>query len=212
MKNLLIVLIAVFATTLLTAQNNWEAPLQAQINAAQQARTPAELQAITSVLERIALSNPTEWLPAYHAAYYNSQVFWRSGKAGCEPCLEQMDKFLTTAEDIDNNSEVLTLRANYYQAKLQGSPMMAPYYGQKASGTLEVALSEDPNNPRAHLLMGQNIYHTPAMFGGGAEKAKPFLDNAAKLFAKADATTPTIQPSWGKRALNNMNKQMASAE
>ena len=212
MKNLLIVLIAVFATTFLTAQNNWEAPLQAQITAAQQAKTPAELQVVTSALERIALSNPIEWLPAYHAAYYNSQVFWRSGKEGCDACLDQMDKFLTSAEEIDNNSEVLTLRANYYQAKLQGSPMMAPYYGPKASGMLKVALNVDADNPRAYLLMGQNLYYTPAMFGGGADKAKPFLNKAAKLFAEADTTTPTIQPSWGKRALDQMNRQMASAE
>jgi len=97
-----------------------------------------------------------------------------------------MDKFLEVAEKVDNNSEVLALRANYYQAKLQGSPMMAPYYGPKAGNILEVALNEDPTNPRAYLLMGQNLFYTPAMFGGGADKAKPFLEKAAALFAKAD--------------------------
>ena len=211
MKNLLIVLIVVFANNFMTAQVSWEAPLQAQLTAAAQAKTPEELQVVTSTIERIALSNPTEWLPTYHAAYYNSQVFWRSGKKGCDSCLEQMDKFLTAAEKLDNNSEVLTLRANYYQAKLQGSPMMAPYYGPKAGNILEVALNVDPKNPRALLLMGQNLFYTPAMFGGGADKAKPFLEKAAKLFAEADTAT-SIQPSWGKRESDRMNKQIASAE
>lgn len=211
MKNLLIVLIVVFANNFLTAQVSWEAPLQAQVTAADQAKTVEDLQVITSTLERIALSNPTEWLPAYHAAYYNSQVFWRSGKKGCDACLDQMDKFLETAEKLDNNSEVLTLRANYYQAKLQGSPMMAPYYGPKAGNILAVALNVDPKNPRAHLLMGQNLFYTPAMFGGGADKAKPYLEKAKALFAKAD-TTPSIQPSWGQRESDRMNKQLASAE
>ncbi len=212
MKKLLIVLIVVFANNFMTAQVSWEAPLQAQLTAAKQAKTPEELQVVTSTIERIALSNPTEWLLAYHAAYYNSQVFWRSGKKGCDACLEQMDKFLTTAEKLDNNSEVLTLRANYYQAKLQGSPMMAPYYGPKAGNILEVALNVDPKNPRALLLMGQNLFYTPAMFGGGADKAKPFLEKAATLFAEADETTSSIQPNWGKRASDRMNKQLASAE
>ncbi len=212
MKNLLIVLIVVFANNFMTAQVSWGAPLQAQLTAAKQAKTPEELQVITSTIERIALSNPTEWLLAYHAAYYNSQVFWRSGKQGCDACLEQMDKFLTTAEKLDNNSEVLTLRANYYQAKLQGSPMMAPYYGPKASNILEVALNVDPKNPRALLLMGQNLFYTPAMFGGGADKAKPFLEKAAAIFAEADETTPSIQPTWGKRESDRMSKQLASAE
>ena len=211
MKNLLIVLIFVFANNFLNAQSAWEAPLQAQLTAGEQSKTVEELQLVASALERIALSNPTEWLPAYHAAYYNSQVFWRAGKKGCDACLDQMDKFLTTAEKLDNNSEVLALRANYYQAKLQGSPMLAPYYGPKASNILEVALTEDPNNPRALLLMGQNLFYTPAMFGGGADKAKPFLEKASKIFAAAD-TAPTILPSWGKYMSDQMEKQLASAE
>jgi len=212
MKNLLIVLIFVFANNFMTAQTSWEAPLQVQLTAAKNAKTVEDLQVVTSALERIALSNPAEWLPAYHAAYYNSQVFWRAEKNDCDTCLEQMDKFLTTAEKLDNNSEVLTLRANYYQAKLQGSPMMAPYYGPKAGNILQVAINVDPNNPRAYLLMGQNLFHTPAMFGGGAEKAKPFLKKAKALFEKIDTTTPSTQPSWGKYMSDQMNKQLASAE
>ncbi len=212
MKNLLIILTIIFVNNFMTAQISWEAPLQAQLTAAKQAKTPEELQVITSTIERIALSNPTEWLLAYHAAYYNSQVFWRSGEKGCDACLKQMDKFLETAEKLDNNSEVLTLRANYYQAKLQGSPMMAPYYGPKAGKILEVALNVDPKNPRALLLMGQNLFYTPAMFGGGADKAKPFLEKATKLFAEIDQTASTIQPTWGKYMSDQMNKQIASAE
>ena len=211
MKNLLIVLIIIFTNNFISAQAIWEAPLQAQLTAAKQAKTAEDLKPITATLERIALSNPNEWLPAYHAAYYNSQLFWRSGKKDCTTCLDQMDKFLEVAEKVDNNSEVLALRANYYQAKLQGSPMMAPYYGPKAGNILEVALNEDPTNPRAYLLMGQNLFYTPAMFGGGADKAKPFLEKAAALFAKADKTS-TLQPAWGKRISDQMNRQLASAE
>ena len=123
-----------------------------------------------------------------------------------------MDKFLTTAEKANNNSEVLALRANYYQAKLQDSPMMAPFYGPKAGNILKVALNEDPNNPRANLLMGQNLFYTPEMYGGGLEKAKPFLEKARELFAEAAATTPSIQPSWGKYMSDQMGKELASGE
>ena len=195
----------------MTAQATWETPLQAQLTAAEQAKTMEDIQVIAASIERIALSNPNEWLPAYHAAYYNGQVFWRSGKKDCDTCLDQMDKFLEVAEKVDNNSEILALRANYYQAKLQGSPMLAPYYGPKAGNILEVAINENPDNPRAYLLMGQNLFHTPAMFGGGADKAKPFLEKAAALFAEAE-TTPSIQPSWGKRMSDQMAMQLASAE
>jgi len=212
MKNLLIVLIVIFSNNLLNAQNTWEAPLQAQITAAHKIKTADELKVITAAVERIALSNSAEWLPAYHAAYYNSQLLWRFGKEACNTCLDQMDKFLTTAEKADNNSEVLALRANYYQAKLQDSPMMAPFYGPKAGNILKVALNEDPNNPRANLLMGQNLFYTPEMFGGGAKKAKPFLEKARELFAEAEATTPSIQPSWGKYMSDQMGKQVASAK
>lgn len=209
MKNLLIFLIVLFTNNLLTAQNAWEAPLQAQITAADKIKTAKELKIITAAVERIALSNSTEWLPAYHAAYFNSQLLWRFGKEACNNCMDQMDKFLETAEKANNNSEVLALRANYYQAKLQGSPMMAPYYGPKAGNILKVALNEDPNNPRANLLMGQNLFHTPEMFGGGVEKAKPYLEKASKLFAVSN-TTPTILPNWGKYMSGQMDKELAS--
>ena len=212
MKNLLIGLIILFSCNFLTAQNRWEAPLQAQITAANNLKTVEDLKVITAAVERIALSNSAEWLPSYHAAYFNSQLLWRFGKEACNTCLDQMDKFLTTAEKANNNSEVLALRANYYQAKLQDSPMMAPFYGPKAGNILKVALNEDPNNPRANLLMGQNLFYTPEMFGGGLEKAKPYLEKARELFAEAAATTPSIQPSWGKYMSDQMGKELASGE
>ncbi len=211
MKNLVIVLIALFANNFLTAQAAWEAPLQTQITTAQKAKTPNDLKTAIASLERIALSTPDEWLPAYHVAYFSSQLLWRFGKDNCDTCLDKMDKFLEVAEKADNNAEVLTLRANYYQAKLQDSPMMAPYYGPKAGNILQVALNIDPQNPRANLLMGQNLFYTPAMFGGGADKAKPFLEKAEKLFAAADKTT-TLQPAWGAYASDQMSKQLASAK
>ena len=186
--------------------------MQAQITAANNLKTVEDLKVITAAVERIALSNSAEWLPSYHAAYFNSQLLWRFGKEACNTCLDQMDKFLTTAEKANNNSEVLALRANYYQAKLQDSPMMAPFYGPKAGNILKVALNEDPNNPRANLLMGQNLFYTPEMFGGGLEKAKPYLEKARELFAEAAATTPSIQPSWGKYMSDQMGKELASGE
>ena len=57
MKNLLIILIVLFTNNFLTAQNNWEAPLEAQITAANTIKTADELKVITAAVERIALSN-----------------------------------------------------------------------------------------------------------------------------------------------------------
>ena len=42
MKNLLIILIVLFTNNFLTAQNNWEAPLEAQITAANTIKTADE--------------------------------------------------------------------------------------------------------------------------------------------------------------------------
>jgi hypothetical protein len=58
------------------------------------------------------------------------------------------------------------------------------------------ALKLDPNNPRAHFLMGQTQLHKPALLGGGARKALPSLQRAAALFEQEGAR-PLPYPNWG---------------
>ena len=194
------------------AQAAWEAPLRAQLERIDADRTPETLRAVTPVIERIAASNPDAWLPNYYAAHFNLLDFWIGGSEACPTCLDEVDSYLEVAEAADANSEVKTLRASYYQAMLNEHPMRAPYYGPKAGNLLEAAAQADPTNPRAASLMGQNLYYTPAMFGGGAAKAAPHLARAVELFEAeaAAADRDPLLPRWGADRASSMHKKVSA--
>ena len=199
MKSLLLTLIAIFSITALQAQKSWEAPLKAQLTKADQIASKDELVAVLGTIERIALTEKEEWLPNYYAAYYNVQNFWWTMQSDdqCSTCLEKMDNYLKAAEAADNNSEVMTLRSYYYTALLNVDPSKAPMYGPKAGGILQKAVAMDPNNARAQLLLGQNLYYTPEQFGGGLARAKPYLAKAEELLK--NQKNDGLHPSWGQR-------------
>ncbi len=208
MKTLSIVFLSLFTLANLGAQNTWEGALKSQIAKADQARSLDDLTAPLATMERIALTEKGEWLTNYYAAYYHGYKFWWSmgSESSCKDCLSKMDDYLKVAEAADNNVEVMTLRAYYNQAMLNADPSQTMILGPKTTGILMKAVGMDSENPRANLLLGQNILFTPEQYGGGAANAKPYLDKANALFAaqKADG----LNPSWGQRDLERLNGQM----
>ena len=208
-----LILSVLFATTPLTlsAQDaSYRGALSTQVAALRTAGNPTDLTAADQALQRIAAAHPDAWLPNYYAAHAALVGYYVDNGESCDDCLDRVDAYLTAAEAADgDNSEVLTLRASYYQAMLNEHPMRAPYYGPKASGLLERAVALDPTNPRAASLLGQNLYYTPAMFGGGADKATPHLARAVELFdAEATATErDELLPTWGADRARSMHGQ-----
>ncbi len=179
------------------AQAGWEAPLGTQLEALAAGTSPEILARVGPATERIAAANPEAWLPNYYAAHFALLQYWTSGEAGCEGCLDRADSYLGVAEAADNNSEVMTLRATYYQALLRESPIKSPYYGPKATNLLEAAVKAEPSNPRASATLGSNLYYTPSMFGGGPDAARPHLERAIELFTEEADADRELLPTWG---------------
>ncbi|MFK8056709.1 MAG: hypothetical protein AB8F78_11370 [Saprospiraceae bacterium] len=192
-------LLSFTTVTEVLAQAAWEAPLKAQLERIDAEGSPAVVKQTAPTIERIALGNPDAWIPNYYAARISLLQHYMAGEDGCLPCIDKVDSFLEIAEKADNNSEVMTLRASYYQTMLGLYPMRAPYYAPKAANRLEQAIEADASNPRAHSLLGQNYYYTPAMFGGGPTKAAPYLATAVELFDAEAAQTDrnSFLPTWG---------------
>ena len=203
----LTVALATFTKLHATAQAAWEAPLLAQIERVKQLSDDESLAPVAQTVERIAAANPTALWPNYYAAHYNLLLHWTSGDKGCAACVERADALINIAEKLaPNDSEIMTLRARYYQAMLGLHPMRAPFYGPKATNLLEAAVKRDPTNPRAQATLGSNLYYTPSMFGGGAEAARPHLQKAEELYA-VEAThhiRANYLPNWGR----GMNSSM----
>ena len=203
----LLVALACATAPALTAQTDYEPALAAHLASLEADGSPDNLAAVGAALERIAAAHPDAWLPAYYAALAQQRRHYAAGEAGCAPCLEAMDAHLVRAEAADDNAEVMTLRASYYQSMLSLHPMRAPYYGPKAGTLLQQAMRKDPSNPRAASLYGQNLYYTPAMFGGGVAKAQPHLARAVELFAAEADAERGVLPAWGARRAAAVNAQ-----
>lgn len=75
-----------------------------------------------------------------------------------------------------------------------GAGAMQP--GARAASEIERAVELGPNNPRVWLLRGTNALFTPAMWGGGDERALEALQKAVQLF-QVDAQRPPL-PTWGR--------------
>jgi hypothetical protein len=104
-----------------------------------------------------------------------------------------------------NESEIYTLQAFLYQLRITDMTK-GMKYSSLANEALSVAEKINPENPRIYYLRGTNTFHTPKMFGGGAENAKPFFEKAAGLF-KSFQPQNTLSPNWGKEHNYQMLEQ-----
>ena len=170
----------------------------------------AELQALAAKLERAATVAPADWLPRYYQAYALIISVFQSKENGDakDKLLDQAEAALAQARQLKGDeSELLTLQAYAYQARLGISPMLR---SQKYSGMVDEALAQaqglNPANPRAYLVAANNVYFTPKMFGGGAEAARPLFEQAKAKFAAFQPASP-LAPNWGQRQLQGRLKQ-----
>jgi len=207
MKNLLIVTI-LFATTIFSYANGDSLYMSAM----EQATT--ELEAVETVdqltlninsFERIANVKNDEWLPAYYLAYDYIILSFMDKEGDRDGHLDKAQMYVDKAMALTCDSvEVMCLQAYLYQGRLSISVMMrGAKYGPKVNELLNKAIAMDSENPRAHMLLGQNIYFTPSFFGGGADNACPHIQTAAQKFEQ-HIPASSIHPNWGQGSVNRL--------
>jgi hypothetical protein len=95
-------------------------------------------------------------------------------------------------------SETASLQAFLYQARIDVSPRERGLeYSLKADSEIKKAEFTNPFDPRPYFLYAMNVYYTPKIFGGGAEKALPLFQEAAGKFEVFVPKLP-FMPHWGK--------------
>lgn len=170
---------------------------------------PAQLRQLASTFERAAAVATTDWLPQYYQAYALLLNVFQSKETGDvkDKTLDQAEAALGRARKLaGNESELLTLQAYIYQARLGISPMQrSQQYSGMVNQTLAIAKALSPTNPRVYLVQANNLYYTPEMFGGGAAVAKSMYDEALSRFV-AFKPASALAPSWGERQLRDRLK------
>ena len=187
-----------------TPANAYTTLMAATINDLMSTGDPVALKAIAAKLERAATVAPADWLPRYYQAYALLINVFQSKEDGDtkDKTLDQAEAALAQARQLHGDeSELLTLQAYLYQARLGVSPMMRSMkYSGLVRETVAKAQQLNPANPRACLVEANNVYYTPSMFGGGTEAAKPLYDVAKAKFAAYKPASPLL-PNWGERQL-----------
>lgn len=172
---------------------------------AQEADLPTQLQrtqrsgteALRGFQARLAL-DPA---PAEQKAYFEALVGYtlathlqtRDAKTA-EALVDRTLKSLEGRKD----AESLALMGACFGVKIGFSPMSGMTLAPKASGLFQQALKLSPGNPRVLFFQGLHVYHTPAFFGGGAEKAMPILEAAEKAAKDEKPVQNAWAPRWGR--------------
>ncbi len=209
MKKLLFTIALFIASFILKATDN-ERFMQAMgqtLMELGQAKDVVALQEVANKFERIASSEPTEWLPNYYAGLcYNMLAQRQKDGAEIDKYLDKSDTFIEklSKQNVSSPDEVEVIKAQNYMMRISvDGQARFMKYGSAFEGAVAKAKEINPENPRAYALKAQMTYYTPVQFGGGSEKACPEVQEAIAKFANFKPTSP-IAPNWGAEQMKGL--------
>lgn len=149
--------------------------------------------------ERMASAEPSQWHPSYYASYCRLLAALTGKKENMDTLLDLALEQIQSADQLSaDNSEIYALRGYIQFMKMSVDPRARMAYMQSAAAMLDKAITLNPENPRPYYIKGQNLFYTPAVFGGGKQVAKALLEKAATKFANFKATAE-LDPEWGNQ-------------
>ena len=163
------------------------------------ARSAPVIQSLIGQFSRIAQAEKSRWLPYYYAGMCAiSMANKEPDMARVDGWADQAEAFAHRADSLSpNNSEVSCLLATVHFARINVDFMgRGPKYSALGADALQQALRQNPNNPRAMIVLAGLRNTAPAGFGGDKPMACQLAAKAVQLYAAEPATD--IQPHWGR--------------
>lgn len=203
MKKNLLIIAGVLCATLVLANGQFEKAMAKNIPAMFNADSPEALQDAINQLNRVGEAEGDRWEPYYYVAFGYLRMSFMYEKA------EDKDKYLDLGmkavekgETINpNDSELEAMRGYIHMMKLTVDPATRGMtYSGLAFTSFQKAIKLNPENPRAHYLMGRMQYGTAQFMGGGTEDACGSMFKALTLFDKEVKKDNPFAPSWGKES------------
>lgn len=177
---------------------SWQQALEQQLQVLDTAAPEAWPSGIDT-LTALAGAHPDEWLLQYYAGWAATQLSFKSDKKEAEALCRKAEPFVKKALQMQpGNTETLALMGYWLSAKINATPSRGASLGAQSRSYAEKAIVADSTNPRAWLVKALNIYYTPAIFGGGKQRAKPTVDITAARFA-AFKPGNALAPNWGQQ-------------
>ncbi len=205
MKHHLLFAALMLSATLASAQSGkYASAMEQALAPLDTARTAESWQKAANHFERIAQSEPGDWLPGYYQAYSHMMLavvkMQAQELAACNAHLDQAQAALDAAKALaPQESEIVALQGYIYQGRIWENAMVkGAEYSPKVQQALQTAIALDPANPRPYYLLGQQLLYTPEFYGGGAKAALPWLEKAAERFEAYQAPS-SLHPRWGQQ-------------
>jgi hypothetical protein len=208
MKYLLTILLFFFSIQHLGAQDKYEQAMKQNMKKMDDGKTASDFVKIANGFERISHVEKDKWLPLYYTSLnYIYASYADTINTNKDMYLDKAVEFISRADSIDPlNSEIYTIKGMISQSRMQVDPMNRwQKFGQDADKNFKKAMEIDTLNPRPEYLIGIGVYYTPAQFGGGAENARPLLENSLRKF-KVFIPANELMPNWGKEYLEEILK------
>ncbi|CAN5540709.1 hypothetical protein BH09BAC4_BH09BAC4_51120 [soil metagenome] len=200
MKTILTSVLFLAAITVGAAQSNkYQKAMETQVAVYDTARSIATLQRLMGAFGRIGAVEKTEWLPYYYAGMCaTSLANAEPDKARTDTWADQAETFVQKADSLSpNNSEVSVLLATVHFARINVDFMgRGPKYSALGGAALGKALQQNPNNPRAMVVLAQLRLTAPDGFGGDKAEGCQLATKAKGIYATELATS--LQPHWGR--------------
>jgi len=214
MKKSLFILAIIFGTmaSVFAQETAYQKVMKKEIEKLDRADSLSKYQNSANAFSRISQLNPNEWQPYYYGALAciyqgldNSLSLLKKDEA-----LAKAEDLIKKAEALSaDNSEIITLEGFKLMAEVNADPAGR---GQSLSGTVMhnfgKALSINPKNPRATILMGQMELGMAKFFHSGTEKACGLVKESQVIFAAQndEVLKAGLMPTWGKFLSDKLNK------
>ena len=151
--------------------------------------------------ERLLNDPSYPWLVHYYIGFIDLRITHYSlSEANKDEAKKFIDDGIAHLEQAvglkDDFAEGYALLSSLLGNKIGLKPILGMSLGMKSGGMMSKAFELAPENPRVSLIAGQSAYHTPKMFGGGANKALHHIQKAVACFQTFKPERP-IDPTWG---------------
>jgi hypothetical protein len=201
MKNLFINVFIFIATAAFAQDARYMQAMERNVATLDTAKVVSTFQNAGNSFERIAASNPKEWLPLYYQSYCMIMIgIQQNENSKKDEYFDRAENLINKADSISpENSEIAVMQSFVTGMKISVDPMnRGQKLGMQSGMLVEKAIKLDNNNPRAYLMKGTSLLYRPAQYGGGKDKALPVLEEAVAKY-KSFKPVNSIMPHWGEQ-------------
>jgi len=205
-KSLITITLIITSMLALAGTHSFTKAMKENLNVLRNAEAKVNYLELGSQFEHVAAQNQNRFEPLYYAAYCYILGSWNiENTTEKTNILDKAKSNIKKAQALSpDNDELLVLEAFYFQAMIMVNPQQyGQAYSGKAAQLLKDAQKLNPNNPRAAFLTAQNVYYTPAEYGGGKNTALPLFARAEELYKK-QSVSDYLAPVWGAKTNNEM--------